>query len=212
MEGHLPSILPFFHWVEVVLQDQSQYPYYFVLDETTGSHLQIVWHRIQLTLVDRWWIVRRAKVPVPCLVALQIAHQRWSIYGPLVVLLAFDGLGSLGSIKRCYSGFHNIWACVVNVCVVPYRTLSKNLGVLCQLALHSLVLGLFPQLWWRAVILSMLFLFKTSVVIILSLKRFVSISSMCLFITVASNVTKRVVVVYSSFVVFWLTLTNKKRK
>jgi hypothetical protein len=50
---------------------------------------------------------RRAKAPVPCLVALQIAHQRWSIYGPLVVLLAFDGLGSLGSIKWCYSGFHN---------------------------------------------------------------------------------------------------------
>jgi hypothetical protein len=43
------------------------------------------------------WIVRRAKAPVPCLVALQIAHQRWSIYGPLVVLLAFGGLGSLGN-------------------------------------------------------------------------------------------------------------------
>jgi hypothetical protein len=40
-----------------------------------------------------------------CLVALQIAHQRWSIYGPLVVLLAFDGLGSLGSIKRCYNQY-----------------------------------------------------------------------------------------------------------
>jgi hypothetical protein len=57
--------------------------------------------------IDGRWpsiIVRRAKAPVPCLVALQIAHQWWSIYGPLVVLLAFDGLGSLGSIKRCYSG------------------------------------------------------------------------------------------------------------
>ena len=89
---------------------------------------------------------KKSKAPVPCLVALQIAHQRWSIYGLLVVLLAFDGLGSLGSIKRCYSVFHNTWACVVNVCVVPYRTLSNNLGVLCQLALQSLVFGLFPQL------------------------------------------------------------------
>jgi hypothetical protein len=125
--------------------------HYFVLVETTGSHLRTVWHRIQFTLVDRWWIVRRAKAPVPCLMALQIAHQRWSIYGPLVVLLAFDGLGSIGSIKRCYSGFHNTWACVVNICVVPYRTLSKNLVVLRQLALQSLVFGLFPQLWWWAV-------------------------------------------------------------
>jgi hypothetical protein len=55
------------------------------------------------------------------------------------------------TVELCYSGFHNTWACVVNVCVVPYRTLSKNLGILCQLALHSLVFGLFPQLWWRAV-------------------------------------------------------------